>query len=403
MKPGTQRLWMGCLLALVALSLQGCFSDTTPSFQTTHTRIGDLGFNRTEQAHFQGRLYFTLDRNLYTLDGSGSFKQLTHGMDVRDPAVSPDGKWVAFIVRYQDYSDLVYMPTGGGGITVLFSGKGNYYPNPPYPAPKSTHHWFAQPSWSADSKTLLFLSDLEKEDWYKATGQDAPLLDLQVFSVPFVQHPTLDMVKDVAYADYGAGGDRDPGFRPHYPDQVVYTHYTYQQHNNSALVVQIYLEDATMIAQHPGVYHPGTAGSGYDPAVALTAEKDVNLQPSFSPDGRQLTYIRRVDATHTGLYIMSVTDGITQNPNDPDVISKALQPYQQSVLLLQQTYISQPVWSPDGKSIAYIGYTDNTFELWLAHIGPDSKTHRLALQGQAIQLTSTGGHLNADSQLCWIL
>src|SRR5207249_687299 len=111
--------------------------------------------------------------------------------------------------------------TNGGPMHVLRTGVGKYEPNPPYPSPKSTHAWYAQPEW-IDNSRLLFLSDFEKMDWNP--GVDAPLLDLQVFSLP-LDNP--NQVQDIAYASYGDGGNRDPQYRPGHSNQIVYTHYAY--------------------------------------------------------------------------------------------------------------------------------------------------------------------------------
>src|SRR5579875_3079781 len=80
-------------LALLALSLQSCLglggggSSTSSNFQTKSTANGTtIGINQTAQAVFKGKIYFTLNRNLYVLDGTRNVTQLTHGMDVRRPA-----------------------------------------------------------------------------------------------------------------------------------------------------------------------------------------------------------------------------------------------------------------------------------------------------------------------------
>ncbi|HEY7417214.1 MAG TPA: hypothetical protein VH593_18655, partial [Ktedonobacteraceae bacterium] len=120
----------------MTLGLQSCLGLGSP-FKTITTNQGSqIGVNNDSQAAFSGRIYFTLDRNLYMLDGNKNLHQLTKGVDVRDPAVSPDGSKIAFIIRYQDYSDLAVMPTSGGSWSVLISGAGQYVPNPPLTTPK---------------------------------------------------------------------------------------------------------------------------------------------------------------------------------------------------------------------------------------------------------------------------
>ncbi len=388
-----------CLLVLLALSVQGCFGiGDNNSSNTAPINTGTGHQVNVTQNVFKGKLYFTIDRNLWMLDGTTSKTlQLTKGKDVRDPAVSPDGKWIAFIIRSKNSSDLVYISTSGGPIHTLLSGQGKFYSDGPFT--KSTHNWFAQPAWAEDSKSLIFLSDLQKDFFWSSLGgffQEAPFLDMQVFSIPLVNPPSKDVITSsnaVAYANYGDGGDRDPGYRPHHPTEIVYTHYAYDATGTNQ-VIQIFLEDATAIARHPGKYYPG-----YDPGVAVTPDKVENIQPAFSPDGNSIAYIRREDDGQMGLYIMPVPDGVTDNPNDPEVIKKALLPYQQSTLIQKQQFVSQPAWSPDGKQIAYLAYNNQTFDIWLANLNFNAQTGKYSMKGNPIQLT-TGG-IDGDSRPFW--
>ena len=405
------------LLALLAFSVQSCLwfgNGSSGNFTTTTTKSGQkIGI--TNQAVFKGKIYFTINRDLYVLNGTRTITQITNGIDVRDPSVSPDGKWIAFIERYYDYSNLAIMSTNGGPIHVLLNGNGQFIPNPPY-APKSTHNWFAQPSWSADSKSLIFLSDLQKNYFwanypYGDLGPDfdqTPFLDMQVFTIPIANPPAKDSVMNsgiVAYADYGDGGDRDPSYRPGHPDQVIYTHYTYDAKTRTQQVVQLYMENPKAIIDNPGIhYHPGDPGASYDPSIAITPPSTTvtNIEPNFSPDGNYIAYIRNIDATHMGLYVMPVpTSNITTDPNNPTMEKAALVPYQKSSLIASGAFVSQPFWSPDGKQIAYLSYTNNTFDIWLANVNLNAKTGQYTMQGSPIQLTSTNGALDADSRPFW--
>jgi Tol biopolymer transport system component len=383
------------LLLLLSFFLQACMGiggNTIPNGKTITTNSSGNQVSVVQNL-FKGKIYFTIDHNLWVTDGKNNTREILAGGNIYDPAVSPKGKWIAVSMRYKNSSDIVYIPVGGGTQHNLLSGSGHFYNDSGYI--KSSNHWFAQPAWSRDSTHLLFLSDIEKEDWYLAMGINAPLLDLQVFSIPF--NNSSAKPQDVAYANFGDGGDRDPSYRPGHPTEIVYTHYAYDNATRTQQVIQLFLEDANAIANHPGVYHPGLPG--YDPGIAITDPKVQNIQPAFSPDGNSIVYVRRESLSQMGLYIMPVPEGVTANPNDPKVEQQALVPYKKSSHILSGLYVSQPVWSPDGKQIAYISYNNNEFDLWLANITFNTKTGKYSLQGNPVQLT-TGG-IDGNSRPFW--
>ena len=390
------------LLVLVAFCLQGCFGSggssnttNTPNTKaiTTNANGQQVGVNQAQNL-FKGKIYFTIDHNLWVVDGSNNSRELLKGGNIYDPAVSPNGKWIALSVRFKNYSDVVFTSITGGSEHMLRNGNGKFYNDNGFI--KSSYYWYAQPAWSPDSSHLLFLSDFEKEDWYAATKENAPLLDLQVFSIP-LNNPSKP--QDVAYASFGDGGDRDVSYRPGHPNEIVYTHYAYDAATQTQQVIQLFMEDATQIAAHPGLYHPGSPLNGFDPGIAITNPKDEVLEPAFSPDGNAIAYVKRESSGTMGIYVMRAPDGVTAAPNDPATEQKALLPYKKSSHILSGQYVSQPVWSPDGKQIAYISYGNSTFDLWLANINYNAKTGVYSMQGSPVQLT-TGG-IDGESRPFW--
>jgi Tol biopolymer transport system component len=384
------------LLTIVVLSSQSCLgigSNEQP-FAT-----GANGQSvKVHQQVFRGKFYLAISGNLYVINGTeGTTQDLVNTGNVMDPAVSPDGKWVAFVKKYQNYSNLCVMPATGGNVRVLRSGNGYFYNNGGFI--HNTYVWYFQPAWSPDGSTLLFLSDLQKEDWYQQTGQNAPLLDLQVFAIPFANPGVTPTA--VAYATFGDGGDQNPSYRPGHPNQIIYTHYTYDTATLTRQVIQLYMEDPNAISKSPGVYYPGSPGGGYDPAIAITAAGSIVTDPAFSPAGNAIAYIKTDNnSNQMELDVMPVPPAtITQTPNDPATEQLALRAYTQSSHLLTNTYLSEPVWSPDGKQIAYYDYVNNAFDLWIANVSYNAKTGKYSLQGKPIQVT-TGG-VDAASHPVW--
>ena len=385
-----------CLLLLVALSMQGCFGIGDNNSSSNPITTNSNG-NQVSVAPnlFKGKIYLTIDHNLWVITGDSKATELLKDGDIYDPAVSPNGKWIAFVIRYKDYSNIAYMPANGGTGTRLLDGNGHFYTDSGFP--KDDYHWFVQPAWSPDSSHLLFLSDLQKDFVWANLNQlfkNGYFLDLQVFSIP-ISNPTATP-QALAYASFGDGGDRDPSYQPGHPglNQIVYTHYAYDAKTGTQQVIQIYLADANAIANNPGVYSPI-----FDSGVALTPPDTENLQPAFSPDGNAIAYVRRESTTSMGLYIMSVPEGVTANPNDQNSQKQALIPYSKSSHILSSQYVSEPIWSPDGKQIAFLEYTNSEFDLWLANIQYNAKTGAYSMQGTPVQLT-TGG-VDGSSRPFW--
>lgn len=151
-----------CLFLLVALSVQGCFgigNNNGPSGTTITTNSGGKQVTVVQNL-FKGKIYLTIDHNLWVITGNGSNTELLHSGDIYDPAVSPDGKWIAFVEKFKNYSNLDVMPSNGGSVKVLMNGNGHFYIDTGIA--KNTFFWFMQPEWSQDGSRILFLSDLQK-------------------------------------------------------------------------------------------------------------------------------------------------------------------------------------------------------------------------------------------------
>src|SRR5579875_208382 len=148
------------LLALLAFSVQGCLGIGGSNGKQIATGSNGQQVS-VNQDVFTGKFYLTINHNLYVLNGNNTTQELVNTGNVYDPAVSPDGKWVAFIEKYKEYSNLCVISTSGGAVRVLRNGNGHFYYVGPYI--HNNYYWYAQPAWSPDGSTLLFLSDLGKK------------------------------------------------------------------------------------------------------------------------------------------------------------------------------------------------------------------------------------------------
>ncbi len=389
---------MICLLVLVALSLQGCLGigdNSGPSGKTITTNSGGKQVTVVQNL-FKGKIYLTIDHNLWVITGNGNNTELLHSGDIYDPAVSPDGKWIVYIEKFKNYSTLDVIPSSGGPVKTLLNGNGHFYSDSG--VEKNTFFWFMQPEWSPDGSHIMFLSDLQKNFvWANLNSLfgNNYFLDLQVFSIPFNSPSATPQA--LAYASFGDGGDADAGYQPQHssPQLITYTHYAYDAQTGTQQVDQIFIADANAIADHPGLYTPLQ-----DSGVPITPPSAENIQPAFSPNGNAIAYIRRESTTQMGLWIMSMPPAsVTATPNDPTTQKQAMSPYFASTRILGSLYISQPIWSPDGKQIAFFQYTNNEFDLWVVNVNHDPKTGKYTLQGSPQQLT-TGG-VDANSRAFW--
>jgi len=129
---------------------------------------------------------------------------------------------------------------------------------------------------------------------------------------------------------------------------------------------------------------------------AHAQENDISLE--MTP----LEWVLGLIAHGGDLFSLTVTDQLflCNTTNDPTTEQLALHAYATgSSHVLTGTYLSEPVWSPDGKQIAYYNYINTTFDLWIANVSYDAKTGKYSLQGDPVQVT-TGG-VDAASHPVW--
>ena len=253
--------------------------------------------------------------------------------DLSDPAISPDGHWVAYTVTTSDtandreHSALWRVNVNGREDTLLTR------------APDA-NSWAAQ--WSGDGRSIAFLSDRKDTD-----GKDAHTQVWEISASGGAARQITNFPEGVEAFALSPDAKRlaviaiDPGTQSsgraasRNPPPFVTTRFAFKNDTQGWLgsrYLHLYVVDLA---------------SGHEVQLSTPGQRDVHL-PSWSPDGKQIAFVAKggphPDRTMDyKVYVIDVQPGaearlLTTGPGDN------LDPY----------WSSRPAWSPDGKSIAYL-------------------------------------------------
>ena len=243
--------------------------------------------------------------------------------------ISPDGNWLAYVQRAKDGSELVVAPISDATKTTRISA-----------AKKSdTQCGDTDPAWAQDSRRLAFLSDCRgdgQEDVYVATigGQVADgkaKVDVQKLT---------EARGEVGYPEFSPDG---------------------------AQIAFLYVEGATRAAGALAAMKPWSGVIGEDgveiqrvgvvdaathkpvaPAFATPAKLHV-YEFDWSPDSKSLAYVAANPPGENNWWVAKLyTGAVGAEPKAIFAPAEAAGP-------LHGLQIAVPRWSPDGKSIAFIG------------------------------------------------
>jgi dipeptidyl aminopeptidase/acylaminoacyl peptidase len=255
---------------------------------------------------------------------------------ISEPQVSPDGKWVAYTVATPDMdanrnaSNIWLAATKGGeAIQLTQSGKDS------------------SPVWSPDGKTIAFLSARsgesqvyflsmeggEPQKFTKlSTGVDIVKWSPDGKTILFTSSVYPDCKDDDCNSKRDAEKEKNK-VKAHVAEHLLYRHWNaWSDGKRSHLFV--------VPADGSGAPRDLTPGANYDvppPPLGLRGDEgDIN----FSPDGREICFTAVTDkmeaiSTNGDLFVVPVAGGESKR------------------ITTQPGYDGNPVYSPDGKYIAY--------------------------------------------------
>jgi len=297
-----------------------------------------------------GKLYATKGRSLYRFSGT-HLTSLLAGVVVKDPAVSVDGARLAF-AQLQEQSSAIVVSDANGKARQTIT---------PSSAPEGAL-WAFAPHYSDDGQQIVYLTDRGKQPSSPHYLQPS---DLGVWSCDLRSGHSERLVAPVPYT----GGDSDPVFRPGVNDQLFFTTYLYGGAPLQPVARLTWMSTASKAITY------------------LSPDLARNFQPTFSPDGRFVAYIR-AGVGSDDLYVMPLGPTFSREPR----------PYPtEGALLLQSGIISQPVWAPDGRAVAFLKLVNGSFDLFILPVSTDGTIHPT---GPAEAVTH-GSFLDADSRLAW--
>src|SRR5216683_701390 len=252
---------------------------------------------------------------------------------ISEAHVSPDGKWVAYTVSTPDMdanrgvSNIWVAPTAGGTAMQLT---------------QSGHD--TSPVWPPDGKTLAFLSSRSGESQvyllsmeggeahaltHLSTGADLVKWSPDGKTIAF----TSSVYPDCKDAECNSKRDAEKEkskVKAHVAEQLLYRHWTHWNEGKRAHLFVV-------AADGSGSPRDLTPGANYDvPPDERGGPGDIN----FSPDGKEICFTAVTDkmeaiSTNGDLFIVAVAGGEAKR------------------ITTQPGFDGNPVYSPDGKYIAY--------------------------------------------------
>lgn len=275
--------------------------------------------------------------NMYLLNRDGSTTQLTWGGDGAMPSMSPDGKTLAFVRftdglhRYGTYaSDVWLMDLKSRKQHVITHDENKNVSN---------NLWAAWPSWSPNGKTLLFDSDRAKlpQPPSDARGTDLSVWRMSVTGSQLTRltHPPAAL-EGTCQMGGGAGGDTNPSWQPHG------RHYLFiaWRYTVSQCVATGQVRTTLMLAS------PASPGGN-----ALTQPGVRVVQPTWSPSGQMVAFVQGGPGRSERI----VAARVQFSPRGARLAH---------LRVIASGKVAQPSFTPDGRWVSYIRPQGDGFALF---------------------------------------
>jgi dipeptidyl aminopeptidase/acylaminoacyl peptidase len=262
-----------------------------------------------------------------------TFNDLIQMHRISGAEVSPDGKWVAYTVATPDMdanhnaSNIWIVPAAGGeALQMTQSGKD------------------FSPAWSPDSKTIAFLSARSGESQVYLLSMDGgeahPLTEISTGvdivkwspdgkTIAFTSFVYPDCKDDACDQKKDEEKEKDK-MKARVYEQLLYRHWTHWFEGKRSHLFAV-------AADGSGKPKDLTPGANYDvPPDERGGPEDIN----FSPDSKEICFT-------------AVTDKVEAISTNGDLFTVPVQGGEIKRITTQKGFDGNPVYSPDGKFIAY--------------------------------------------------
>src|SRR5579864_5360536 len=262
-----------------------------------------------------------------------TFQDMIRMHRVSEPQISPDGKWIAYTVATPDMdanrnaSNIWMVPTAGGDSIQLT---------------QSGHD--SSPVWSPDGKTIAFLSSRDgnsqvyllsmdggeaHELTHLSTGADIVKWSPDGKTIAFTSSVYPECSDDACNKKKDEEKEKNK-VKAHVAERLLYRHWT---HWNDGKRAHLFVVPADGSAAPRDL----TPGANYDvPPDERGGPNDIN----FSPDSKELCFT-------------VVTDKMEAISTNGDLFTVPVAGGEIKRITTQPGFDGDPVYSPDGKYIAY--------------------------------------------------